>query len=87
MMQIEKRIRMIKVPFNYEWPNRSVSVIRELGPINVLAPIADAAIARGYAEEFDPAAPPKNEALALISDPELDGEDDLQIDEDEGEEE
>lgn len=87
-MQIEKRIRMIKAPFNYQKPNRGFVVIRELGPITVLSHIADAAIAAGYAEEFDPSAPPSEAAISLISDGEMqseaDGEDDLQLEDDEG---
>lgn len=49
------RVRMTRVPFNYKWPRSStVSVVRELGPCSLDAPIAEAAIKGGYAEPFDP---------------------------------
>lgn len=49
------RVRMLRVPFNYHWPrSASVSVVRELGPCSLDAPIAEAAIKGGYAEPFDP---------------------------------
>lgn len=50
------RVRMTRVPFNYKWPrSQTVSVVRELGPCSLAAPIAEAAIKGGYAEPFDPA--------------------------------
>lgn len=50
------RVRMTRVPFNYKWPrSQAVSVVRELGPCMIDAPIAEAAIKGGYAVPFEPA--------------------------------
>lgn len=47
-----RRITIIKVPYNYEWPGRSaVSCIRETGEVLVKAEMADHAVANGYAIE------------------------------------
>ena len=52
-----KRVNMIRVPFNYYWPKVSaVTCITQLGPVLVKDEVADAAIERGFAEPFDPAA-------------------------------
>ena len=49
------RVKMTRVPFNYKWPrSQTVSVVRELGPCMLDAPIAQAALDGGYAEPFDP---------------------------------
>lgn len=55
------RIKMTRVPFNYVWPNRSVTVARDLGPILVghgrgqMHPtMAQAALDEGYAQRFNP---------------------------------
>jgi hypothetical protein len=55
------RVKMTRVPFRHTWPNRSVSVVRELGPVLVghgrgqMHPdMAEAAIAEGYAQRFNP---------------------------------
>lgn len=54
-----KRIRVTRVPFNYYWPKVSaVSCINQLGPALVKDEIAEAAIARGYAEPFNPVTKP-----------------------------
>ena len=57
-----KRIKMIAVPFNYQWPNSArISVVRQAGAYPVgtgrgqLDPdIAKAAVDAGAAIEFDP---------------------------------
>lgn len=71
-VQSHKRVRMLRVPFNYTWPGQRVSVVRELGPCELPLPMAEAAISEGYAEPFDPSS-----YIAT----EDDGEDDLQLDE------
>lgn len=51
-----RRINVTKVPFNFQWPGtRHMSVIRELGEALVKDEVADAAVAKGYAKEMDPA--------------------------------
>lgn len=60
-----QRIKVTRVPFNYEWPHtRQMSVIRELGAAmvgfgkNEVHPdIAEAAIKAGYAQPFNPRSP------------------------------
>jgi hypothetical protein len=54
------RVKMTSVPFNFKWPRSArISVVRELGPALLDDAIAEAAIAKGYAEPFDPAPQPK----------------------------
>lgn len=55
------RIKMLKVPFNYEPRRNAVAVIRELGaypvghgPGKVTPDMAQAAIDAGYAQRFNP---------------------------------
>jgi hypothetical protein len=57
-----RRIRMIRVPFNYDHGRARVSVVRQAGvyPVGhgkgeIDPDIAAAALAEGAAEEFDPA--------------------------------
>lgn len=73
-----KRIRITRVPFNYTWPGQRVSVVRECGPVELPLPMAQTAIEQGYGEPFDP---------SVYVQPEHDGEDDLQLDEDDALEE
>lgn len=45
-----RRITLIKVPYNYEWPGRrAVSCYRQTGEFLVKAEVADDAIGKGYA--------------------------------------
>lgn len=74
-----KRVRITRVPFNFTWPDTRVSVVRECGPVELPLPMAQAAIEQGYGEPFDPS--------AYLGEPERDGEDDLQLDEDDALEE
>jgi hypothetical protein len=55
------RIKMLKVPFNYEPRRNAVAVIREMGaypvghgPGKVTPEMAQAAIDAGYAQRFNP---------------------------------
>jgi len=58
-----KRINILKAPYNYYWPKVSaVTCIRETGPALVKDEVAADAIARGYAEPFEPAAPVRKPA-------------------------
>jgi len=50
---LKKQVRMFFAPFEFMWPNRSVSVVRETGLLELPIQIADAAIAAGMAEAVD----------------------------------
>ena len=67
---MDKRVNMIRVPFNHIWPNRSISVVRELGPCILDGDLADAAIAAGAAEPFDPAPKKKRRSRSRKADAE-----------------
>lgn len=77
-----KRVRIDRVPFNYTWPGQRVSVVRECGPVELPLPMAQAAIDQGYGEPFDPSEYLVEHEKRPLE--EMDGEDDLQEDEDEG---
>lgn len=54
-----RRINVLHVPFNFQWPKASVvTCIREKGVVLVKNEVADAAVKAGYAIEVEPAPEP-----------------------------
>ncbi len=50
-----RRINVLHVPFNFQWPKASVvTCIREKGVVLVKNEVADAAVKAGYAIEVEP---------------------------------
>ncbi len=50
---LKKTVRMVYAPFEFTWPDRRVSVVRQTGVFELPVQIADAALAAGMAEPVD----------------------------------
>lgn len=48
-----RKVEMHRVPFDYQWPDRSVAVVRQAGIIKLHPAIAQAAIDAGAASPVD----------------------------------